>query len=194
MKCTRLQSKTGLHCKTSEKAHGDSPPKLFWQQQTLHRNMHPFTFLSIILHKYKAFTLKAVYWQAFYRSVPESWQNVHNVMRFIESRSDDIVHTVWVMNDNLPTTVKTNEFQSICFGILSITVHETTPPTPARYINSTISYSGCYAGTGMVESLLWQKHFCLPKGQFRFVMKVGNLAWKVDWQGKIMPISCTDRL
>jgi len=29
MKCTHLQSKTGLHCKTSEKAHGDRPPELF---------------------------------------------------------------------------------------------------------------------------------------------------------------------
>lgn len=132
MKCTHLQSKTGLHCKTSEKAHGDRPPELFsWQQQTLHRDMHPFTFLSIILHKYKAFTLKAYTDRRFTDQYPNHGKNVHNALHQVAFGRHSAYSLCYEWQ--IVYHSKNQWVPVLCFGILSIAVHETNPPPAKKY-------------------------------------------------------------
>lgn len=137
--------------------------------------MHPFTFLSIILHKYKAFTQKSVYWKAVYRSVPESWQNVHNAMCFIRPHFHDIVHTICVMSDKIAYHSKNNAFQSYALAFCLLPFINKPTPTPwKKYsINNFIQWTLCSNRCG--ENITWNGRKVFP---LRFVFKELQFVYK----------------
>ncbi len=87
------------------------------------------------------------------------------------------------------------------FGICLLPSMKQLHPTPSKKFKSTISYSEC-AATGVVgiQPAMAGKFFVATKcssGSYvtqrgQGSTKAGNLKCKVDLQGEIMPISCTD--